>query len=247
MTFCRGSILTIGLLTALGVFTAYTPVAIAEDEPKVERKEGEPAGPPKGPPLERKDAPNAKGPRTVPLPEGGLRGGPQNGPEGERFRPGRPVANPNPGDGLRRERQEPNPNDPEGRPEGNRRPAAFGGGGAGFNPRGRGPGDFGQMKEDDPEMFELMQADMKLDQQTREQAEEYRRAKPSEREAIKTKLAKLVEEHYDVRQKRRELELRRLEEQLTRLRDSVKKRVDEKEVMIKQRVSQLVGNPDDGF
>ena len=103
------------------------------------------------------------------------------------------------------------------------------------------------MKETDPEMFELIQADMRLDQQTRDEAEEYRRAKPSDKEAIKAKLAKSVQEHYDVRQKRRELELRRLEEQLTRLRDSVKKRVDEKDVMIKQRMSQLLGNPDDGF
>lgn len=245
MSLYRKPLLTVGMLATLGVFMGSTRSANAQDTPKAERRDGEPA--PKGPPLDRKNAPDGKAPRNPSLAEGeGPRRGPQDGPDGDRFRPGRSLPGGAPNQAPRRDPNDPNPNGFEGRHEGARRPAVPGG--PGFNGRmGSNPHDLEQMKETDPEMFDLVQADMKLDQQTRDEAEQYRRAKPSEKDAIKTKLSKSVEEHYSVRQKRRELELRRLEEQLTRLRDSVKKRNDEKDLMIKQRISQLVGNPDEGF
>lgn len=247
MTIRRISLSTLGLLTALCVNFATAQLATAQDTPKAEQRGGNPA-PPKGPPLERRDNPDAAGPRNPADPDGaGPRRGSQDGPDGDRFRPGRPLPNANPGPGPRRNPGDPNnPNDFEGRPDGIRRPAVPGGPAFGGR-QGAGHPNLEEMKETDPEMFELLQADMKLDQQTRDEADEYRRAKPSDKEEIKARLAKSVEEHYNVRQKRRELELRRMEEQLTRLRDSVKKRNDEKDAMIKQRISQLVGNPDDGF
>jgi hypothetical protein len=52
----------------------------------------------------------------------------------------------------------------------------------------------------------------------------------------------VVTKHFDVRQQRRELELKRMDEQLQRLRDAIKKRQDSRQRIIDRRVSELVGS-----
>jgi hypothetical protein len=116
--------------------------------------------------------------------------------------------------------------------------------------RFHGPeGQGGPQFDHDPEMQAINQADMDLDRKTHELSAQYRQAKGSDqREELKKQLAGAVQMHFEVRQKRRELELQRLEQQLERLRDSVKKRTEERGAIVERRLSELLGKQEDlGF
>lgn len=101
--------------------------------------------------------------------------------------------------------------------------------------------EFDQLRQRDPQMAALIQQDMELERASMELAEQYRRAGPDRREEIRRELAELVAKHFEVRQQRRELEIVRLKEQLERLQASLKRRADNKETVINQRVAQLLG------
>jgi hypothetical protein len=108
---------------------------------------------------------------------------------------------------------------------------------------------FGDLRQSDPEMAKLYDRDAELDRRSSELGDQYRRTTDSaQRGELLAKLKSTVTEHFEVRQQRRELELKRLEEQLDRLRSGVKKRSEQKDEIIKQRLDELVGKPDDaGF
>ena len=121
----------------------------------------------------------------------------------------------------------------------------------GGGPRGHG-GPFGhdlqRMKDEDPEMHALLQGDQDLERETYDLSSRYRQTKKSEdREKLKTELQTAVEKHFQIRQQRRELELKRLEEQLQRMKDSVAKRLAEKGPIIELRVKELIGDNESGF
>ena len=101
------------------------------------------------------------------------------------------------------------------------------------------------LEQNDPEMYKLLQADYSLDRQSQELAIQYRQAPKDQREAIKQKLEKPVTEHFEARQQRRLLELKRLEEELKRLRDSIDKRKEAQQPIIDRRVSELLGVQDE--
>lgn len=102
-----------------------------------------------------------------------------------------------------------------------------------------------QLKELDPEMYELEKADRELERQSLELSEKYRRAPRDKRETIQTQLAEAVAKHFDVRQSRRELHLKRLTEELEKLRRSIEGRSDIRDQIIGKRVSELMGEADD--
>jgi len=123
-------------------------------------------------------------------------------------------------------------------------------GGRGERRGGGGPreGDIEQLRQSDPEMAKLEEADMDLDRQTHEKAEQFRRAQGTEdRDKLKAELNEIVDKHFQVRQERRELEIKRLETQLERLRASLKKRMEERQTLVKQRISNLLGDDELGF
>ena len=108
-----------------------------------------------------------------------------------------------------------------------------------------GQGDFFQ---EDPEMAALNRADFDLSQQTEELADKLRNAKKEDREKVKTEISETVTKHFDVRQKRRELQIKRMEDELKKLREAMTKRNESKDQIIKKRLAELVGNEDDlGF
>jgi len=118
-------------------------------------------------------------------------------------------------------------------------------------PRGFG-GPFGhdieRIKDEDPEMYALMKGDQDLERETFDLSNRFRQTmKSDDREKIKAELQAAVEKHFEIRQQRRELELKRLEEQLKRMKDSVAKRLAEKEPIIEQRIKELTGEQDSGF
>ena len=203
-------------------FRPLLPSAKPDDRgPRGPQDFGRPGGPP------------GQGPGMLP----GLRPGGK-----PRERPGGQLGEGGPGMGLF---------DRPGPPGGFRPGDASGGMGL---PSGPGPqlgpprwphGDWPSLEQNDPEMYKLLQADYSLDRQSQELAIQYRHAPKDQREAIKQKLEKSVAEHFEARQQRRLLELKRLEEELKRLRDSIDKRKEGQAQIINRRVSELLGLQDE--
>ena len=76
-------------------------------------------------------------------------------------------------------------------------------------------------------------------------AGQFRSAKPAEREKLRADLAVSVDKHFEVRQQRRELQLRRMEEELKRLRGAIELRHKGREQIVQKRLRELVGDPQD--
>lgn len=101
------------------------------------------------------------------------------------------------------------------------------------------------MKEFDPEMYALLKQDQDLDRESHDLAMQLRRAPTDQKDSLKTKLTEVVTKQFQARQARRELEIKRLESELTRIRDQIKKRSDAKDSIIQRRVSELTGQEGD--
>ena len=129
-------------------------------------------------------------------------------------------------------------------PPGGRRPGGHGGPDMLRPPRGPHP-DWESLEQNDPEMHKLLRAEFDLDQQSQELAMQYRRAPKDQQEELKKKLAEAVAAHFKVRQERRLLEVKRLEEEVKRLRESIDLRNTAKEKIVTRRVSELLGLQDD--
>jgi septum formation topological specificity factor MinE len=90
-------------------------------------------------------------------------------------------------------------------------------------------------------MTELTQSDMELEHRTMQLAHRIRGAKSEQAEELKTELSEVISKHFDVRQQKRELQIKRMEESLEKLRETVKKRADAREEIVKKRLGELVG------
>jgi hypothetical protein len=99
----------------------------------------------------------------------------------------------------------------------------------------------GWMMRNDPEMMKLFEQEAQLDRDARRLASEYQQAAADKREKIKKDVDELVNKQFDVRQQRRNLELKQLEKQLQRLRDTVARREKLRKELVEKRVSQLLG------
>ena len=119
-------------------------------------------------------------------------------------------------------------------------------GGGGMPGMGAG---FGSMAGfEDPEMAKLSQRDAELDQKAHRIADELRRNRDGEkRETLLKDLKSIVGEQFEARQARRKLELKRLEDQVARLRKQMDKREDSKSQIVGRRVAELSGDDDLGF
>jgi hypothetical protein len=112
-----------------------------------------------------------------------------------------------------------------------------------------GPGGMGtpwsMMEKTDPEMYKLMMADMKLERETRELAVQYRQAPSDRRAEIKEKIKELVAKHFNVRQERWALDIKRLEAKLQQLRERMERRLKARDKLVAERVSELLGREDE--
>ena len=122
------------------------------------------------------------------------------------------------------------------------------GGGFPGGPRGSGTG-FGMLGgPPDREMLELEQSDQSYDRQNLDLAERCRRADESERGRLKEELRASIAAHFEVRQKKRQLQLKRIEEEVKRLREAIEKRESTRDAIIDRRFAELVGEePEPGF
>jgi septum formation topological specificity factor MinE len=148
--------------------------------------------------------------------------------------PGRPIpygqgpSDPRPGDGRP---SEPRPSEP---PFGGRRGPPPGG----MLP----PHEWERLRQDDPEMHALFVEDEKLDRQTLELASRLRRAAADSRDKLREELADVVTRHFETRQKRRELQLKRMEEEIERLRAAIAERNKAREKIVADRIEELTGD-----
>jgi hypothetical protein len=97
----------------------------------------------------------------------------------------------------------------------------------------------------DPRMAELDRADQGLNAKSVELSMRFRNAPAAEREQIKQEITEAVNRHFDIRQERRELQLKRLEEELARLKESIQARQQAREEIVKKRLAELLGETDD--
>jgi len=97
----------------------------------------------------------------------------------------------------------------------------------------------------DAEMVELARREAELDHHSAMLAEKYRRTGENGRGEIQKQIEKLVSEQFDLRQERRQKEVKRLEEQIKKLHDSIEKRQKAKADIIDRRVKDLLGQDDD--
>jgi hypothetical protein len=97
----------------------------------------------------------------------------------------------------------------------------------------------------DPEMLEFMRKEADLDNQSASLAEKFRRASEGDRGDIQKKLEKVVSEQFDLRQERRQKELKKFEEQIKKLRETIEKRQKAKTEIIDRRVKELLGQDED--
>jgi hypothetical protein len=108
-------------------------------------------------------------------------------------------------------------------------------------------GMMGGMGPSDPEMEKLMQLDFSLDRQSHELADQFGQASKDQRDEIKKKIDEVVTKQFEARQERRTLELKRLEDEIKRIRDSIDKRNQGKQQIVDRRVSELLGQDDTSF
>jgi hypothetical protein len=112
--------------------------------------------------------------------------------------------------------------------------------------RGGPPGfDLERLAQDDPEMHELVKQDLENEKNALALAAKIRSVKPEEREKLRGELKVLVERHFKVRQDRRELQLRRMEEELKRLRTQIESREAIRGEIIAKRLAELIGEEKD--
>jgi hypothetical protein len=103
-----------------------------------------------------------------------------------------------------------------------------------FNP-------FGQSQPRDPEMAKVVGDEVSANREVQGLMRDYKRTENAdERDKIKTKLTAALAKQFDAQQKRRDLELARVEAQLKKLRELMKKRGEERKTIIDRRVDQLV-------
>ena len=99
--------------------------------------------------------------------------------------------------------------------------------------------------EHDPQMAKLLEHDSALDKEARALAEQCRKGTDEEKRAeLKTRLTELTEKHFELRQERRELQIAQLEAELEKVRATIEKRNDARDLIIRRRVSTLLGKRD---
>jgi hypothetical protein len=105
--------------------------------------------------------------------------------------------------------------------------------------------DWRELQRNDPELYEAERQDLELEQKTLELVQQFRQAKPSDRASLKTAVQQAVAKHFEFRQKKRQLQLERMERDLKRMREEVQRRDESKDQIVGRRLKELIGEPGD--
>ena len=112
-------------------------------------------------------------------------------------------------------------------------------------PRDHFGGLFGPGPEQDKEMFELAMKERELEKKVGGLIEDLHRAEGTQKEKIKAELRETVSKQFEVRQDRRRLELKRLEEALKHMREVIERRDKARDQIIDRHIAELVGVEDE--
>jgi hypothetical protein len=94
--------------------------------------------------------------------------------------------------------------------------------------------------DNDPEMAKLAESEMELAHNADEVLSQYIAAeKADDQKRLRSELRVALAKQFDVQKQRRELELKRIEERVQKLKDQIKKRNDARETIIDRRLEQL--------
>ena len=193
-----------------------------------------------------------KGPGPKPFPDR-PRSGDKRGPFADRPNHERPPMPPREGarpgmdrppmGGPQEGFRKPGSGRPEGRPEGPNHGDMM------LPPPPTGPfQNWDQLEKSDPDLFKLLKQDAELERTTRQLTMQYRQTVDADSKAeIGAQLADTVAKHFDVRQKRRALELERLEKELDRMKELFEKRNQSRDKIIEQRLKELKGEEESLF
>ncbi len=100
-------------------------------------------------------------------------------------------------------------------------------------------------KQADPELAKLHASENAAEKEVAEAMAEYaHRGNDADAGKIKAKLAAALEKQFDLQHKRREHEATKIEEQLKKLRELIKKRSDARQTIIEKRLDQLTREAD---
>ena len=105
--------------------------------------------------------------------------------------------------------------------------------------------DWQELKKNDPELFELESQDQEFERKTFELVGQYRNAPAEQRPELKKQIQESVTKHFEVRQKKRQLQLTRMEKELQRMRDEIKRRGEAQEEIVGRRLAELLGERGD--
>lgn len=99
----------------------------------------------------------------------------------------------------------------------------------------------------DKEMQELVKKESELAKKTSDLVASLKGATAEKKAEIRTQLVTAVEAHFAARQEQRELQLKRIEEEVKKLREAIEKRNTAKKEIIERRVAELTGEDTIGF
>lgn len=99
-----------------------------------------------------------------------------------------------------------------------------------------------RLKERDPEQYQIMKNEKKLEEECRMLAIQYKESEDeSEKENLKNKIEDLVDRIFDIRHENRQKEIERLEKRLSEAKKNNDKRSKMKKEIIARRLEQLLG------
>ncbi len=103
-----------------------------------------------------------------------------------------------------------------------------------------------ELKERDPQRYEQVIQERKMETEIKGLAGQCRKSQDNEeKEGLKKQIKAKMEKLFDLRETQRESEIKRLEEQLTKLREKMKVRKANRDKIIEQHQKELVGEEDD--
>jgi hypothetical protein len=103
-----------------------------------------------------------------------------------------------------------------------------------------------ELRERDPERFEQIMIERRMETEIKELSSQYRKSQDSEeKEGLKKQIKAKLEKLFDLREKQREAEIKRIEQELTKLKEKMKIRKANRDKIIERRQKELLGEEDD--
>lgn len=98
-----------------------------------------------------------------------------------------------------------------------------------------------EIKQNDPERYQIMAQEKQLESQSRDLAKQYRRSTDdAEKSRMRTELYAILDQLFDLRQMNREFEIERLEKRLEEAKANNLKRLENKKSIIDLRMNELL-------